>query len=375
MPQIRRVETVLTAAAPPHRWLLSRVVADDGRIGLGDASDSLAPATTIAAIHELLAPLVLGRDSSTPPAPGDLAAFGHGGLRLPFEGLPLRTAASAIEMALWDLTARLQDVPLVTLLGGEPGEVPLYANVNRGLPDHQPETIADAARRALDLGFDAVKCAPFAGVARDDPALDGVELGLRRVEQVRAVIGDAGLLVDAHGRLDAAQARHAAPRLQDLGVGWFEEPARFEDDPAVLFAAAAASTVPVAAGELLPRDGYRALIGHGATTIVMTDVKHNGGVGATLAVGEMCAAAERRLSLHNPTGPVSTLFSAHIRRRIGGDGPDEYATHPDRLRESELLVGGDDGRRGGTIVIDDRPGIGIDLDPKALAAASVQTSE
>ena len=374
MSLIRRVETLLTDGVPPHRWLLVRVATDNGTVGLGDASDSQAPATTIAAIHELLAPLMLGRNA-TQPSVGDVATFGQGGLRLPFDGLPLRTAASAINMALCDLASRVQRIPLVALLGGQPGEVPLYANLNRGLPNHDPETMADAARQALDLGFDAVKIAPFSGVARGDPSLGEVDVGLDRVEAVRASIGDATLLVDAHGRLDAAQARRIAPRLEGLGVGWFEEPSRFEDDPAVLSAAAQASTVPVAAGEMLPQERYQELIEHGATSIVMTDVKHNGGVAATLAIGEMCAAAGKRMSLHNPTGPVSTMFSAHLRLSVGGDAPVEYATHPNRRLESKRLIGESDGRHGGTLVVDDRPGIGIDLTPGALAGGTVQTTE
>jgi len=103
-------------------------------------------------------------------------------------------AMAGIDMALWDARARACGVPLVTLLGGEPGPVPAYAS----LRSMQPRTAAAEAAELLALGFSAFKVK----VGRGDLAAD-----LETIRAVRAVIGDAArLMVDYNQSLSVPEA-------------------------------------------------------------------------------------------------------------------------------------------------------------------------
>ena len=105
------------------------------------------------------------------------------------------TALSAVDQALWDLAGKALEVPAWQLMGGKRRDrVRVYANLNRGTRDRSPQGFADAASRAVDAGFSAVKSTPFdevhwrrmdkEGIARD------TGIGIERLEKTREVIGD-----------------------------------------------------------------------------------------------------------------------------------------------------------------------------------------
>lgn len=289
------------------------------------------------------------------------------------------TVISAIEQALWDLAAQATGLPLWKALAphhasrqGVPA-VPLYATLNRGIFDRSPEGFAQVAKAAVAAGFGAVKCAPFDVVIPDGnqplPERDeAIAMGVARVAAVREAIGPhVALMVDCHGRFTAGEAPAVARQLAPFGLRWLEEPVPFLPDPAVLARVRQEVPVPIAAGELLfDVEEFRPLLASGAVDIIMPDVKHCGGLAAARAIASLAAEYGVLVAPHNPSGPVSTLASAHLCASVPNAPLLEYAwgevpwraaavTPPERIIT-------------GTLSLADRPGLGAMLDPATAAA-------
>ncbi|CAN5662501.1 enolase C-terminal domain-like protein [soil metagenome] len=184
--------------------------------GIGWTYSSSAAA---AVIRDELAGVIIGRD------PMDIAGAWEAMRRqcrnFGTKGLVMQ-ALSAVDIALWDLKARLRDQPLSELFGQTRASVPIYGSGGfTTLTDselaHQVETwqTAGCAAMKIKIGQDW-----GAEISRD----------LQRVEQLREFAG-AGteLMVDANGGYTVGQARRVGAALDDLDVVWFEEPVSSDD--------------------------------------------------------------------------------------------------------------------------------------------------
>ena len=122
-------------------------------------------------------------------------------------------AISAVDAALWDLKARILNVPLVTLLGTVRDAAPIYGS--GGFTSYSVRQLERQLAEWVEAGIPRVKMK----VGRD-PAADPA-----RVAAARAAIGDAAeLFVDANGAYSLKQALACAERFRESGVSWFEEP-------------------------------------------------------------------------------------------------------------------------------------------------------
>lgn len=130
-------------------------------------------------------------------------------------------AAAALELACWDLAAKLSDEPAYVTIARHCGRDPeptvaVYAAGGYYYPGRGADGLRDEMRGYLDLGYDAVKMKIGGAALRDD---------LERIEAVIDVIGDgARVAVDANGRFDRAAATHWAAALAPYGLRWYEEP-------------------------------------------------------------------------------------------------------------------------------------------------------
>ncbi|MEB3023942.1 enolase C-terminal domain-like protein [[Mycobacterium] crassicus] len=131
-------------------------------------------------------------------------------------------AAAALELACWDLNAKLADEPAYRTIARAFGRdvsaaaVPVYAAGGYYYPGDGLERLRTEMRGYLDQGYDAVKMKIGGAAMRDD---------LDRVEAVIDVVGGGSrVAVDANGRFDAASAGEWAKALSPYGLRWFEEP-------------------------------------------------------------------------------------------------------------------------------------------------------
>lgn len=260
------------------------------RVHCGDTAGTgwtYGHSTATAVITELLADLIVGLDAMDTGAAFDTMAralrnVGRSGIA--------GQALSAIDVALWDLKARLLDVPLHRLLGGVRDAVPVYGSGGFTTYDHrQLGTQLSAWVHALAIPRVKIKIGESWGTntTRD----------ISRIRQARAAIGDsAELFVDANGAYTAKQAVRVMRMVADADVTWLEEPVS-SDDTAGLRAVRDAVEPDVAAGEY----GYRlhdfaALCS--AVDCLQADASRCGGVTGWQRVATLAAEHHLDVSAH-----------------------------------------------------------------------------
>ncbi len=208
-------------------------------------------------------------------------------------------AISAIDIALWDLKARLFGVPLAVLLGLVRDEVPVYGS--GGFTSYDEEEVETQLGGWVEEGMRYVKMK----VGRD-PKRD-----VERVAAARRVIGDdTELLVDANGAFSRKQALEAAEAFIRFGVTWFEEPVSSDDLEGLrLLRDRAPAGMEVSAGEYCWRpDDFRRLLEAGAVDVLQADVTRCGGISGLLQAAALCEAFHTPLSTH--TAPAAHLHVA-----------------------------------------------------------------
>jgi L-alanine-DL-glutamate epimerase-like enolase superfamily enzyme len=256
-------------------------------------------------------------------------------------------AVSAVDTALWDLKARLLDVPLVDLLGGARELVPVYGS--GGFTSMSIESLEHQLGGWADAGIPRVKMK----VGRD-PAEDP-----SRLDAVRAAIGDdTQLFVDANGAFARKQALSWAERYAgDWGVTWFEEPVSSADLEGLrLLRDRGPAGLDIAAGEYayVPAD-FRNLLVAGAVDCLQADVTRCGGITGLLAASGLCDAFGIDLSGH-----CAPAVSAHAFTEVGRCRHLEY--FHDHVRLEEMLFEGMPELDGGALRPDrSRPGLGLEL--------------
>ncbi|HEX4425712.1 MAG TPA: enolase C-terminal domain-like protein [Terriglobales bacterium] len=254
-----------------------------GKSGLGY---TYAEEATARLVHSLLCEIVAGRD-----------VFAHAAIlqdiyrhvrNLGETGIS-RMAAAAIDNALWDLKARLLDVPLVNLLGRVRDGIPLYGS--GGFTTYSDEQLQRQLSGWAQQGFSMVKM-KVGSHPEDDP---------RRVAVARRAIGDiCELFVDANGAYTVTQALRLAYEFGERRVRWFEEPVS-SDHLAGLneIRVRAPIGMDIAAGEYGYTAWYfRRMIDAGAVTILQADATRCGGISGFMEVAALCWAANLPLSSH-----------------------------------------------------------------------------
>lgn len=264
-------------------------------------------------------------------------------------------AVSAVDTALWDLAARLIDVPLVTLLGQVHDEVAIYGS--GGFCNYDADRLQAQLGDWAREGVGRVKLK----VGRDPDADE------RRVALAREAVGpDVRLMVDADGAYETEDAIAWAHRFAAQGVDWLEEPVPSED----LRGLAAVrrqgpSGLMVAAGEYA-WDAFdlERMLEHDAVDAVQADVTRCGGFTGFRHVDGLCRARDVPLSAHcAPSLSMQAMCASETALHV------EY--FHDHVRVESLLFDGAPDPCAGALRPDlCRPGNGLTLkaaDAEALA--------
>jgi L-alanine-DL-glutamate epimerase-like enolase superfamily enzyme len=249
------------------------------------------------------------------------------------------SAISAVDIALWDLKARLLGVSLASLIGAARDAIALYGS--GGFTSYSDERLTEQLRGWVDAGLRAVKMK----IGRD-PSADRA-----RVRLARQAIGDrAQLYVDANGAYTRKQALAQAERFAEDQVSWFEEPVSSDDLEGLrLLRDRAPAGMDIAAGEYgYDIQYFRRLAAAGAVDVLQADATRCGGVTGFLRAAAIADAFALPLSAHTaPTvhAPLCCAaaraknleyFHDHVRiERLLFDGvlrPVDGDLRPDRLR-------------------------------------------
>jgi L-alanine-DL-glutamate epimerase-like enolase superfamily enzyme len=197
-----------------------------------------APAAATHVVADLLAPVVEGRSAL---APGDAQAAMVRSVRNAGRPGLVAMAISAVDIALWDLGARLQDIALTRWWGAERRPVAVYGS--GGFTTYSDRDLRAQLSGWVEQGIPRVKLKIGESWGRCE------RRDLERTRLARDTVGDdVELYVDANGAYTAGQACRVGRALDDLGVTWFEEPVS-SDDTAGLATVRGAVAADVTAGE------------------------------------------------------------------------------------------------------------------------------
>lgn len=346
-PRVRacRIPTDAPEADGTLEWDATVIVlvelAAGGAAGLGYTY--AAPATA-AYIREALGPVVEGRDAFDIPGLHQAMLA-----RVRNDGRPgiAAMAVSAVDVALWDLKARMLGLPLAGLLGRAQESVALYGS--GGFTSYGDDRLAEQLGGWARAGFGAVKLK----VGRDTLARD-----MERLAVARDAVGEGcALFVDANGAYDLALARDALHRFGAAGVRWFEEPLS-SDDLAGLRALRdrCPPGMAIAAGEY-GYDGwyFRRMLEAGAVDVLQADATRCGGITGFLRAAELARAHHLPISSHcapalHLAACCATGHAAHM----------EW--FHDHVRIERMLFDGAPEAREGRAAPDPRaPGLGLAL--------------
>jgi L-alanine-DL-glutamate epimerase-like enolase superfamily enzyme len=206
-----------------------------GHSGLGWTYSSPAAATLV---HDTLAAAVHDRDAFD--IAGGWQAMHRACRNFGTKGLAMQ-AISAVDIAWWDLKARLLAVPLAALFGTCRSDVPIYGS--GGFTTLTDVELEDQINWWHSVGCTAMK------IKIGESWGNNIARDLARVGQLRTFAGDGvHLMADANGAYTPGQARRVGAALDELGVVWFEEPVS-NDDITGLATVRAALNCDVTAGE------------------------------------------------------------------------------------------------------------------------------
>ena len=279
--------------------------------GLGYTYGHKAVATLIA---DMLLPLTRGRDAMD--VTGTWIEMTRAVRNQGRPGIS-SMAIAAVDTALWDLKARLLEVPLVTLLGAVRDSVTVYGS--GGFTSYTVDRLQHQLAGWVARGITAVKMKVGRQPNEDE----------FRVRMAREAIGaSTTLMVDANGAYDARTAVLHAESFAQSGVTWFEEPVSSDDLDGLRFVRERApSRLEVAAGEY----GYdlyyfRRMLDAGAVDVLQADATRCAGVTGFMQVAALCDAYNMPLSAH--TAPA---LHAHLSCAVGRMRHVEYFHDHERI--------------------------------------------
>jgi L-alanine-DL-glutamate epimerase-like enolase superfamily enzyme len=328
----------------PSAWrtlenVLVRVEDELGNVGWGEAFGYFVADASRALIDRLVAPQVLGREVTDIPALNlelqqRLHLFGRYGVTM--------FALSGLDIALWDLAARRQRLPLHRLLGQAFREqVPAYASLVR----YGDDQVAPATcEQALEQGFSDIKLH---------------EATLHDIGACRRAVGDdVPLSTDVNCSWTVQGTRDWLPALAELKLAWLEEPI-FPPEDFTALGSLRGLGVDISAGEnWCTAVQFEQALRTAAVDSIQPSVTKVGGISECLRINRLAEQHEAVILPHCPyfgPGLIATLHLAAVQRRVPQV---EYLF----VEPAGWLYPVEQLRQGNQLQIPQGPGLGLDID-------------
>ncbi|WP_074955232.1 mandelate racemase/muconate lactonizing enzyme family protein [Alicyclobacillus macrosporangiidus] len=343
-----------------------QVLTDEGLVGWGEAlcMGLQSPVIAAATVRSTLGPLVIGED------PTNVEVLWHRMYNHVRDYGPKGAvvgAISAIDIALWDITAQSLGVPVYKLLGGKfRDRVQAYATgfyrVDIGSKSEHARLVAEAERHRAN-GFQAMKVKVGFGV-QDDITL---------MRSIRQAVGDeVTLMMDGNHAYGVIDAVRLGLGVEDLSIRWFEEPVAPEHVDGYREVRAKLN-IPIAGGEAeYTVYGFRNLVGGRAVDVVQPDVCHAGGFTACRHIAALAQAYGVQVNPHVWGSSIGQMASLHLIAALpianhALTAPEpifEYDTssHPFRTQLIENPIE----QKDGWITVPDTPGLGVRVNLEVL---------
>ena len=284
--------------------VLVKVETEDGLIGWGEAFSYSCQSAVVAALEDMVAPLVVDREVDGIPdlmreLQQTLHLFGRYGITM--------FALSGLDIALWDLRAKALAKPLSKLINEDAAlQTPIkgYSSLYRY---GDTELVAAKCQASLDQGYKVIKLH---------------EVNEPEVRAARDQIGDTiALTVDTNCPWTPAQAYDMALRFKSYDLLWLEEPIFPPEDFAALGTLQRKSGVPLAAGEnLCTQYQFQQMLSYSAVTYVQPSVTKVGGITEFQRVAELTQTRGLKLMPHSPYFGPGWLATLQLMSAIPDSG-------------------------------------------------------
>ena len=334
MPSVTALRTIRIAERANLLWL--EIETDEGLTGLGESFRGSQAVEAV--IHEQVTPYLLGKDARQIEGISRHLVNPYVGFQS--SGAEIR-AASAVDMALWDLMGQRHGVPLYVALGGAVREsIRVYntcagysyntsgarravgtSDAMTGPYDDQVAFMRDAgtlAESLLSEDYAAMKIWPFDVYADATGghmiSLSDLNAGLEPFRKIRRAVGDR---IDVMCEMHSLWTSHAAERicraLEEFGVFWAEDPIGKMTDVTALTDLRRRTRTPICASETLGGVvPFRDLLAGDAVDVVMLDLSWCGGLTQGRKIAALAEAYARPLAPHACTGPVALMAGLHL---------------------------------------------------------------
>ena len=362
-------------------WNLIKVETDAGVYGIGEAY--WGPGTKDMILRQFR-DLLIGED----PLNVDrlytkmlMRSGGYGAL-----GGVTITAASGVEIALWDLAGRILQTPVCNLLGGRFRDRVRFYRTLQAPERHPADAASWPAQMEYELahnpyGFTAWKVQGDGVPTTSDPTFSEPghdpytnQLTLRdidrivvRMESIRKVLGpDADFAIENHWKYSIGDSIQLLTALEHVRPMWVEDPLPPEEIEATAKLARMVRT-PICTGEnLYGLHGFRPLIEQQACAGVHIDIPKSGGLFESKRISDFASQFGIWTAAHNPASPLGTIASVHAAAAMRDFRIHELAKWVDWW--PTLVTHEGPFWTNGYYVIEDKPGYGVEINPDVAKA-------
>ena len=380
---MRIVDAKVIITCPGRNFVTLKIVTDQGVHGIGDATLNGREMAVVAYLNEHVVPLLIGRDPRRIEDTWQLLYRGAYWRRGP---VTMR-AIAAVDVALWDIKAKMAGLPLYDLLGGKSREgVLVYGHANGG---DIAETV-DEVERYVGLGYKAVRAQSGIpgvdkayGVGRGDMYYEPADSTLptetvwsttkylnhtpKLFDALRNRVGfDVELLHDAHHRLTPMEAARLGRSLEPYNLFWLEDVTPAENQEAFRLIRQH-TTTPLAVGEIFNTIwDCKDLLLEQLVDFIRATIVGAGGVTHLRRIADFASVWQIRTGCHGATdlSPVTMGAALHFDTWVPNFGIQEYMRHSP---ETDAVFPHAYRFENGLLFPGDTPGHGVDID-EALAA-------
>jgi len=380
---VKITEARVIITSPGRNFVSLKICTDEGLYGVGDATLNGRELAVSAYLKDHIVPLLVGRD---PHQIEDIWQFLYRGAYWR-KGPVTMTAISAVDIALWDLKAKVANMPLYQLLGGKSRSgVMVYGHANG---DSIEETVEEVGKY-LDAGYHAVRAQTGIpglkstyGVSKDKMFYEPADSDLptenewsttkyldslpKLFEKIRTVYGnEPHLLHDVHHRLTPIEAASLGKDLESFRLFWLEDAVPAENQAG--FRLIRQNTVtPLAVGEIFNTIwDCKQLLEEQLIDYIRTSIVHAGGLTHLRRIADFASLYHVRTGSHGATAlsPICMGAALHFDLWVPNFGIQEYMRHSE---ETNAVFPHSYSFQNGYMYPGDAVGHGVDINEKLAA--------
>lgn len=377
-------EARVIVTCPGRNFVTLKIVTDEGVYGIGDATLNGRELAVVAYLQDHVVPVLLGKD---PRRIEDIWQYLYRGAYWRRGPVTMR-AIAAVDVALWDIKAKMANMPLYQLLGGRSRDgVMVYGHANA----ESLSGIVEAVGQYLELGYKAVRAQTAIpgltmayGVGRGklyyEPAdarlptetvwdtAKYLDFAPRVFEKLRESFGlEPHLLHDVHHRLTPIEAAQLGRALEPYRLFWMEDATPAENQEAFRLIRSH-TTTPLAVGEVFNSIwDCKDLIQNQLIDYIRASIVGAGGISHLRRIADFAALYQVRTGSHGATdlSPVTMGAALHFDTWVPNFGIQEYMRHSP---ETESVFPHAYSFADGFLHPGEAPGHGVDIDEREAAS-------